>query len=401
MDYGGANVRVWANRIHNAVHNGISFQPQAGAPWYIVRNQIVGNVESAFKFRTTDRFVLLHNTIVNWGDAWPGSSLMCCNEWDLLRAFARNNLWITAKPASEGGAQIWGFETYTRDWRSDLDYDAFDWGPSVEPFTYGGMVFPDVGSFASASGLELNGIAISKDDCFTDFKMSAPSPNPVPPHLLTLKSGCQAIDSGAVLPGINDDFVGTGPDRGAHEYRWAGGGLRSPVSASRRAAAASGLTASASTTSIGLDWNDNSSDEDGFRIERSAPGQPFTTVGNSSMNTSRYVDSSAVPGTAYTYRVASFNQAGSSPYSNTSSATIPYHGSDRRGGALCDRGVRASGLDGDLRCECRRWRPPAERQRRRREAERAADYTGRLLRSDVHRRCGETLSPLDPWQSDE
>ena len=145
LDYGSANVRVWANRIHNAVHNGISFQPQAGAPWYIVRNQIVGNVESAFKFRTTDRFVLLHNTIVNWGDAWPGSSLMCCNEWDLLRAFARNNLWITAKPASEGGAQIWGFETYTRDWRSDLDYDGFDWGPSVEPFTYGGIVFPDVG----------------------------------------------------------------------------------------------------------------------------------------------------------------------------------------------------------------------------------------------------------------
>jgi hypothetical protein len=81
LDYGSANVRVWANRIHNAVHNGISFEPQAGAPWYIVRNQIVGNVESAFKFRTTDRFVLLHNTVVNWGNAWPGSSLMCCNEW--------------------------------------------------------------------------------------------------------------------------------------------------------------------------------------------------------------------------------------------------------------------------------------------------------------------------------
>jgi parallel beta-helix repeat protein len=65
-DNGGANVRMWANRIHNAVHNGISFQPQLGGPWYIVRNQIVGNVEAAFKFRTTDRFVLLHNTIVNW-----------------------------------------------------------------------------------------------------------------------------------------------------------------------------------------------------------------------------------------------------------------------------------------------------------------------------------------------
>ena len=57
--------------------------------WYIVRNQIIGNVEAPFKFRTTDRFVLLHNTLVNWGTAWPGDSFMCCNEDHLLRAIDR------------------------------------------------------------------------------------------------------------------------------------------------------------------------------------------------------------------------------------------------------------------------------------------------------------------------
>jgi nitrous oxidase accessory protein NosD len=31
-DYGYANVRMWRNRIHNAVHNGISFQPQYAGP---------------------------------------------------------------------------------------------------------------------------------------------------------------------------------------------------------------------------------------------------------------------------------------------------------------------------------------------------------------------------------
>lgn len=52
------------------MQNGISFQPQFDGPWYILRNQIVGNVEAAFNFRTTtDRFMLLHNTIVNWGNA--------------------------------------------------------------------------------------------------------------------------------------------------------------------------------------------------------------------------------------------------------------------------------------------------------------------------------------------
>jgi hypothetical protein len=69
-DFGYGNVLMWGNRIHNAVHNGISFQPQYGAPWYIVRNQIISSKEAPFKFRTTDQFVLLHNTIVNWGDAY-------------------------------------------------------------------------------------------------------------------------------------------------------------------------------------------------------------------------------------------------------------------------------------------------------------------------------------------
>ena len=63
LDFGRANVRAWGNRIHNAYHNGISFQPQESGPWYIIRNQIVGSVESPFKFRTTDRFVLINNTI--------------------------------------------------------------------------------------------------------------------------------------------------------------------------------------------------------------------------------------------------------------------------------------------------------------------------------------------------
>jgi hypothetical protein len=98
LDNGLANVRVWGNRIHNPHHNGISFQPQSGGPWYIVRNQIVGGAEAPFKFRTTYRFVLLHNTIVNWG-GW----MFCCQPNDLLKAYARNNLWISAT-----GGQMWG-----------------------------------------------------------------------------------------------------------------------------------------------------------------------------------------------------------------------------------------------------------------------------------------------------
>nr|MBA3642189.1 right-handed parallel beta-helix repeat-containing protein [Acidobacteriota bacterium] len=212
-DYGGTNVRIWGNRIHNAVHNGISFQPQSGAPLYIIRNQIVGSVESAFKFRTTDRFVLLHNTIVHWGDAWPGRSMMCCNEEHLLRAYARNNLWISVQ-----GGQIWGFDAYGRDWRTDLDFDGFDWGTAVDPFTYGGWTYPDVWAFANASGLETHGLRVSWRECFEDFRVPGPSPSVIPAHLMTLRPSCGAVDAGTILPNVNDGFQGSAPDLGAHEY---------------------------------------------------------------------------------------------------------------------------------------------------------------------------------------
>jgi len=219
-DGGGANVRMWQNRIHNAVHNGISFQPQTGAPWYIIRNQIVLNVEAAFKFRQTDRFVLLHNTIVNWGNAWPGTSMMCCNEDHLLRAVTRNNLWVSVL-----GGQIWGFDAGVVDWRTDLDYDGIDWGQATNAFEYGGASYPDLPSLTAASGLEPHGVRFLKDGCFETFEVPGPPPAPVPPQAMTLKPGCIAVDRGVVLPNVNDaTFIGSAPDLGAYER-----GLEIPV----------------------------------------------------------------------------------------------------------------------------------------------------------------------------
>jgi regulation of enolase protein 1 (concanavalin A-like superfamily) len=207
LDNGLANVRVWGNRIHNPHHHGMSFQPQSGGPWYIVRNQIVGGAEAPFKFRTTDRFVLLHNTIVNWG-GW----MFCCQPNDMLKAIARNNLWISAT-----GGQMWSIDAGLSDWRTDLDYEGFDWGTGAYPFWYGGAVYYDVASFSRASGLVTHGIRVFKESCFEDFQMPGPAPTPVPPHVMTLHPWCNAVDAGAVLPNINDGFSGSAPDLGAHE----------------------------------------------------------------------------------------------------------------------------------------------------------------------------------------
>jgi hypothetical protein len=205
-DPGWTNIRVWGNRIHNAAHNGISYQPQNGSPWYIVRNQLVGFMEAPFKFRTTDRSVIVHNTIVMW------SKMICCNDAHLLRSIVRNNLWI-----SVAGGQIWDFGSNVRDWQTDLNHDGFDWGASSAPFRYGGVVYSSVAALAAASGLETSGRRIHRAGCFAAFDVPGPAPVPIAAQFMTLSPGCEAIDAGAILPNINDGYAGLAPDLGAHE----------------------------------------------------------------------------------------------------------------------------------------------------------------------------------------
>jgi hypothetical protein len=204
-DEGGTNVRVWGNRIHNAVHNAFSFQPQIGAPWYFIRNQVINNQEDINKYRTWDRAVILHNTFVHWQDLQLGGAP------GLLLSISRNNLWISVND----GQIWWGFGTF--DWRTDLDYDGFDWGESTRPFFFNGTTYPDLASFTAGTGQEAHGIRISHQTCIPTMDVPGESPTPVPPQYLTLAAGCPAIDAGAILPNINDGFLGSAPDLGAYE----------------------------------------------------------------------------------------------------------------------------------------------------------------------------------------
>ena len=205
-DPGGPNIRVWGNRIHNAAHNGISYQPQNGSPWYILRNQMVGFMEAPFKFRTTDRSIIAHNTIVMWGQ------MFSVNDAHLLRSIVKNNLWV-----SVSGGRIWDFGSAVKDWRADFNNDGFDWGSSATPFRYGGVLYSSLFSLGAASGLDLQGRQINHTACFTTFNVPGPAPVPIPAQNLTLKPDCNAVDAGAVLPNINDGFAGAAPDLGAYE----------------------------------------------------------------------------------------------------------------------------------------------------------------------------------------
>jgi hypothetical protein len=76
-----------------------------------------------------------------------------------------------------------------------------------------------------------------------------------------------------------------------------------------------------SSNSIDLSWNDNSTDEDGFKIERSTDGINFNQIADVGIDIISYTDIGLASGTTYHYRVRAYNAAGNSPYSNVVNAT--------------------------------------------------------------------------------
>ena len=91
-------------------------------------------------------------------------------------------------------------------------------------------------------------------------------------------------------------------------------------------AAPSGLTATPSShTQVDVNWSDNSSSEDGFRIVRcTGTGcTNFSEIFATGPNVVAYSDTGRAPLTVYRYRVLAFNAGGNSAYSDIADATTP------------------------------------------------------------------------------
>src|SRR5206468_12590164 len=86
-------------------------------------------------------------------------------------------------------------------------------------------------------------------------------------------------------------------------------------------AAPSGLSAvAAGPNEVKLAWNDNSTNEITFSIERSTDGVNFSYLGSASAGANSFSDTNAADGTNYFYRVRAANFVSSAP-SNIASAT--------------------------------------------------------------------------------
>lgn len=229
-DYGYANNRIWGNRLDGEA--GITFQAMFCGPWYIVRNQIVSS-SNIFKLRVQDRYLLANNTLIGYNAA-AGAKLPHAH--GILTAMTRNNLWIHGG----GSPYLWGvqapaagkafesmqknvlFSTLRADWRTDVDYDGFDWSSALKgkngkptPFNWNGARLEDLSMLAEQVGVEKHGIVVDKEQIFTNY---APPPYDAPHRVaFTLKPDGKAVDAGVSLPNIAEEFTGRAPDLGAIE----------------------------------------------------------------------------------------------------------------------------------------------------------------------------------------
>ncbi|MCX6098176.1 MAG: stalk domain-containing protein [Caldiserica bacterium] len=72
-----------------------------------------------------------------------------------------------------------------------------------------------------------------------------------------------------------------------------------------------------------MNWNDNSSNEEGFRIERHTGTGAWIQIKTLGVGAIKWMDETVSPATAYSYRVKAYNAGGDSAWSNEFTVTTP------------------------------------------------------------------------------
>lgn len=81
------------------------------------------------------------------------------------------------------------------------------------------------------------------------------------------------------------------------------------------------VATAASVSQIDLTWNDNATNEAGYKVERSTDGIDFSEIADLPANSTNYSNTGLTSGILYFYRVRAYNGVVFSSYSNTAQAT--------------------------------------------------------------------------------
>jgi len=232
-DGGNHNIRILRNRGFNSGQQALSNQPVLAGPVYWIRN-VVYNCGDASTFKFWGMYpagiLAYHNT---------STGIFTRDDKPASNVHSRNNLFL---PSDDAEMSTLGLYTYTK--YSTLDFNGYrkrtpfigyhepqkdstyNFSNDYQPVRYSSLV-----EFTKATGQEKHGIEVDysifenvSPPLFKDFNekhknLGLAYPIFYPKHIdFRLKNDCKAIDTGCVLPGINDDFSGKAPDLGAYEY---------------------------------------------------------------------------------------------------------------------------------------------------------------------------------------
>jgi len=206
-DFCFSNCRVLRNRLTNCFV-GLSSQPCLGGPNYFIRNVMYNVIHLSFKLqRFSQGDVMLHNTMIKLGTGLTGKSPMDYT-------FFRNNLAIGG-PSGNINWGGWGAgNPYAADIKEPGAHCSFDYDAvGVSGTEY----IAKIGD-SSFAAVEPHGVEqITMEETFPGIKFPyQPFPKYTAPDLRP-KAGSKVEDAAVIIPNINDDFKGKGPDCGAYE----------------------------------------------------------------------------------------------------------------------------------------------------------------------------------------
>jgi hypothetical protein len=237
------NIRALRNRVGSS-YDGISVQPAFGGPVYIIRNEIFSSERAAFKFNPAyagqdgpSGIVALHNSIANNARAVHGgtwSNVMFRN--NILYTTNGNDVSDTIMSTTDNG-----FDFDYDSWRASGNTNYADWltagsyvmdvsfrdSATSRSYTLGTNATTGLCPAAGRPRNECNGLSF---ESLASEWMNVPEPkteadmkaNPTQAYGpadwdFTLADTSVSIDSGLIIPNVNDDYLGTAPDRGALE----------------------------------------------------------------------------------------------------------------------------------------------------------------------------------------